>query len=150
MSPTPLRKQLIGTWRLVSYVEKPLDGSEPNYPFGKTPKGLILYTPDGYMSAQLCSVNRPDCASEDRFNASAQELATQAGSYIAYSGPYFVDDDTNSLSHTMCLSLFPNWAGQTQPRTVQIDGDDLRLSTQIPFISGGKQVHSHLHWIRVR
>jgi hypothetical protein len=27
-----LREQLIGTWKLVSYVEKPTDGSEPFYP----------------------------------------------------------------------------------------------------------------------
>ena len=48
-----LREQLIGAWKLVSYVEKPTDGSEPFHPMGEAPKGIIMYTPDGYMSAQL-------------------------------------------------------------------------------------------------
>jgi hypothetical protein len=48
---TTLREQLIGAWKLASYVEKPVDGSPATYPLGETPRGLILYTPDGYMSA---------------------------------------------------------------------------------------------------
>ena len=50
---TGLRDQLIGAWKLVSYVEEPVDGSEPFYPLGEKPHGIIMYTPDGYMSAQL-------------------------------------------------------------------------------------------------
>ena len=45
-----LRDQLIGAWKLVSYVEKPIDGSAPFYPMGENPMGIIMYTPDGYMS----------------------------------------------------------------------------------------------------
>jgi hypothetical protein len=32
-----LRDQLIGAWELVSFVEKPLNGSPLNYPMGETP-----------------------------------------------------------------------------------------------------------------
>ena len=42
---TTLREQLIGAWKLVSYVEKPTDGSEPMYPMGEKPQGIIMYTP---------------------------------------------------------------------------------------------------------
>ena len=49
--------QLVGAWELVSYVEKPLNGSPPNYPMGERPMGIIMYTPDGYMSAQLMRPN---------------------------------------------------------------------------------------------
>ena len=41
-----LRKRLIGAWKLVSYVEKPTDGSAPFYPMGEEPQGIIMYTPD--------------------------------------------------------------------------------------------------------
>ena len=44
-----LRDQLIGAWKLVSYVEEPVDGSAPFRPLGKQPQGIIMYTPDGYM-----------------------------------------------------------------------------------------------------
>ncbi len=48
-----LRDRLIGAWTLVSYQEIPVDGSDPFEPLGHEPQGIILYTPDGYMSAQL-------------------------------------------------------------------------------------------------
>ena len=38
-----LREQLIGAWKLVSYVAEPMDGSEPFYPLGEKPNGIILY-----------------------------------------------------------------------------------------------------------
>ncbi|WP_306192005.1 lipocalin-like domain-containing protein [Streptomyces sp. MK5] len=48
-----LCERLIGAWKLVSYQEIPVHGSEPFEPLGHEPQGLIMYTPDGYMSAQL-------------------------------------------------------------------------------------------------
>jgi Lipocalin-like domain len=50
-----LREQLIGAWKLVSYEERPVDGSPSFYPMSEQPMGIIMYTPDGYMSAQLSS-----------------------------------------------------------------------------------------------
>ena len=41
-------------------MEKPLNGSLLNYPTGESPMGIIMYTPDGYMSAQLM---RPETGS---------------------------------------------------------------------------------------
>jgi hypothetical protein len=58
-----LRDQLIGAWKLVSYVDKPVDGSAPFYPMREHPMGIILYTPDGYMSAQLMQRDRGTFAS---------------------------------------------------------------------------------------
>jgi Lipocalin-like domain len=68
-----LRDQLIGAWKLVSYVEKPIDGSPPFHPMGAPPRGIILYTPDGYMSAQLMRPDRHPFASGDWFKGTAAE-----------------------------------------------------------------------------
>jgi hypothetical protein len=46
------------------------------------------------------------------------------------------------------IVLFPNWLGQTQPRVVRIEGEDLYLGTAIPIHLQGKIVNSHLHWKR--
>jgi hypothetical protein len=43
--PEKLGDQPIGEWKLVSYVEKPVDGSAPSYPLGDNALGIILYTP---------------------------------------------------------------------------------------------------------
>ena len=60
-----LRDHLMGAWELVSYVEKPLNGSLLNYPTGESPMGIIMYTPDGYMSVQLMLPNPGHFASGD-------------------------------------------------------------------------------------
>ena len=66
-----LRERLIGAWKLVSYVEKPVDRSAPFYPMGEEPQGIIMYTPDGYMSAQL---THPDLNPATGFVAATRRL----------------------------------------------------------------------------
>lgn len=68
-----LREQLIGAWKLQSYVEIPVDDSEPFYPLGKNATGIIMYTPDGYMSAQLMGEQRQHFGTGDWFNGSPEE-----------------------------------------------------------------------------
>jgi len=143
-----LREQLIGAWKLVSYVEKPTDGSEPFHPMGEAPKGIIMYTPDGYMSAQLERPGRPNFASGDWFKGSPEEIKQEASGYIAYTGPFHTDEEKQHLTHSMFISLFPNWIGQTQPRVVKIVGDTLHVSTEKPIRSGGKETMSYLTWKR--
>lgn len=143
-----LRDRLIGAWELVSYVETPTDGSPPHEPLGAGARGIIMYTPDGYMSAQLSRAERPGFASGDWFDGTPAEYAAEASSYIAYTGPFHVDEETGSLSHTMFISLFPNWTGQTQPRVVNLEGDTLTLGTASPIMSAGQEVTSRLVWRR--
>ena len=59
------KEQLIGAWTLESYTVEDIESGEVSYPMGRNPEGLILYTTDGYMSAQLGSGQR------DRFETSS-------------------------------------------------------------------------------
>lgn len=143
-----LRERLIGAWKLVSYQEHPVDESAPFEPLGHEPKGIIMYTPDGYMSAQLSKPERPDFASGDWFDGTAEDYQAEATSYIAYSGPFHVDEERQTLTHSMFVSLFPDWTGQTQPRLVKLEGGTLHLGSASPIQSGGKTVNSVLTWRR--
>ncbi|HSU60608.1 MAG TPA: lipocalin-like domain-containing protein [Bryobacteraceae bacterium] len=143
-----LRDQLIGAWKLISYEERPVDGSPPFYPMSEKTMGIIMYTPGSFMPAQLVKPDRTPLASGDWFKGTDEEYKQEASTYIAYSGPFHVDEEKKALTHSMFVSLFPNWLGQTQPRVVKIEGDDLYLSTASPITSGGKTVNSCLHWKR--
>jgi hypothetical protein len=143
-----LRERLIGAWKLVSYVEKPVNGSAPFHPLGEAPRGIIMYTPDGYMSAQLMLPERPAFASGDWFRGSDEEVKQEALGYIAYSGAFHTDEERQTLTHSMFVSLFPNWVGQTQPRMVRVEGDMLHLSSVTPIVSGGTRTMSYLSWRR--
>jgi hypothetical protein len=62
-----LREQLVGAWRLVSCVETDANTGEVYLPMGEVPEGLILYTPDGYMSAQLSAADRKAFDNDDMY-----------------------------------------------------------------------------------
>src|SRR3954467_13671493 len=143
-----LRDQLIGAWKLVSYVEEPVDGSAPLHPLGERPLGIIMYTPDGYMSAQLSKPDRPPFASGDWFKGTDEDFKQEASTYIAYTGPFHVDEEKQTLTHSMFISLFPICTRQPQPRLVKIEGNTPHLSTAAPVTSGGKVVNSSLKWER--
>ena len=143
-----LRDRLIGAWKLVDIVEEPVDGSAPRRPMGERPIGLILYTPDGYMSVQIMHRDRAVPASPDSADLTPEEYRQEAMTYFAYSGPFHVDEEKGALTHSMSVSLFPGWVGQTQARVVEIDGGSLRLSTAAPWLSHGKLVMTHLRWRR--
>jgi len=110
--------------------------------------GIIMYTLDGYMSAQLSKPIRTPFASGDWFKGTDEDYKQEASTYIAYTGPFHVDEEKQTLTHSMFISLFPNWVGQTQPRIVKIEGNTLHLSTAVPIHSGGKVVNSYLVWER--
>ncbi|MCV7274568.1 lipocalin-like domain-containing protein [Mycolicibacter arupensis] len=51
--PEGLREALLGGWELSSFDSVDIDTGAVSHPLGTAPRGLILYTADGYMSAQL-------------------------------------------------------------------------------------------------
>ena len=150
MSETSLREQLVGAWTLSSCVERDIETGIENHPFGERPLGLILYTPDGYMSAQLQRSERPPFAEGDLLHATPEEYAAAGSSYVAYSGRFFVDEGKKSLSHEMSVSFFPNWLGQRQVRLVELNGDHLQLSTDIPQRMNGVLKIVTVSWRRAK
>jgi hypothetical protein len=143
-----LRGKLIGAWRLVDVVEEPVDGSPVRRPHGERPVGLILYTADGHMSAQIMERDRPAVVSADWSDLTAEEYAEEARGYFAYCGSFEVDEAAGTVTHSVEASLFPGWVGSAQLRVVKFDGDALELSSALPALSGGTQVITRLSWER--
>ncbi|AMB98568.1 hypothetical protein AWM75_00530 [Aerococcus urinaehominis] len=119
-------ENIIGCWELVSY-QSENEAGETIYPLGQDAQGYIMYTPDGYMSAQLMAPGRPAYASGDLHRGSQDEMAQAAAGYMAYTGPYDIDEDKQELTHHMTLSMNPTWLGQSQPRVVSLEGDLLKI-----------------------
>lgn len=135
------RSKLIGAWELISYRCESVDGKgEIHYPMTENASGIIMYTPDGYMSAQLMAPGVPKFADGDLMGGTTEELIAVAKNYLAYSGPFSVTEDKNGkplLKHTMEVASFPNWLGNTQVRSAQMvdGGDRLILSTDGPILT---------------
>ena len=147
-SSRSLRETLIGAWRLVSSVETDIKTGVVDCPLGDKPEGLILYTPDGYMSAQLSAADRPNFESDDMYKGKPQEYVAAGLSYLAYSGPYYVDEANRIVEHEMFVSLFPNWKGQRQARIVKLDEKELHLSPNRPLMFNGSLKMATIIWRR--
>jgi hypothetical protein len=92
MSEKSLREQLVGAWALTSCVERDIETAVENHPLGERLLEHILYTSDGYVSAQLQRRERLPFADGDLLHATPEEYSAAASSYIAYSGRFFVDE----------------------------------------------------------
>jgi hypothetical protein len=143
-----LREALIGAWQLVACVETDVETGEIFLPMGPHPAGFILYTPNGYMSAQLSSPDRADFASGDMYRGTPEDYVAAGTSYLAYSGPYRVDEARRTVEHGMAVSLFPDWQGQRQLRIPELDGDTLVLATDRPTLFAGSIKTARITWRR--
>jgi hypothetical protein len=137
MSEQSIRERLVGCWRLVGYSVTATQGGEADHPLGNNPLGTILYTPDGYMSAQL---TRPGPYEDD------QEPDAYA---IAYSGPFDVDEQTRTVAHHVQVSVIPSWLGTTQIRQVQFpEPGTLVLSASEQSPHDGVMTTTTITWSR--
>jgi Lipocalin-like domain len=146
-SVNELRTGLIGSWTLDSYQASIGDGSNVTFPFGVDARGIIMYTPDGYMSAQVMRSGRWPFKRDDPHGGDDNELAAAAGTYLTYAGPYTVIDD-GLIAHHVQMSLLPNWIGATQYRTVKLTDARLELSPPEPFLIDGELRTAKLTWRR--
>ncbi len=93
-----IASQLVGVWKLVSYSDEQA-GREDLFPFGPEPEGFLIYTHDGFVSAQLMKPGRSLFQSND-WHAGTPAEHQQAGSgYIAYCGAYEVDEERKTVTH---------------------------------------------------
>lgn len=148
MNASPIDSELVGAWLLESYQSRLLDGADVQYPLGSDAIGILMYTSDGYMSAQIMRNDRPRFEDDDLQQAEQYEFASAAASYLAYSGPYTVTKDGSQVHHHLTASLFPNWVGSVQARVVTLEGDRLELGTASPVSFSGEQRTGHLVWRR--
>ncbi len=142
-----LRDSLIGAWNLVSYIERDSPDGAPRYPHGEDAQGLIMYTPDGYMSAQIQSSGRPNYDRPTATGGTTEQAAAAALGYLAYSGRFFVDEATGDIRHQATLSLVPNYLGQFHLRHSGLNDDLLTLSSELT-LPDGRTVYSSLLWSR--
>ena len=149
-----LRDQLAGAWELVSY-QAPLasDPSSILYPMGEDAKGIIMYTPNGYMSAQL---QTPGVKGFE-YPGTDQDWAGVGRKYVAYTGRFFLDEKGDAegplLVHEMRNSNLPRLLGDRQRRLCEIkeesDATYLYLSVSKPIQMGHEWRTALVRWRRL-
>jgi len=144
-------KPFVGTWALISWVVSDETG-QLNHPYGKTPKGQIIYTVNGRMSAQLM---HPGAVLPDVSELRGDEVIGKvASTFLAYYGTYSVDSVTQTITHHVEGSLLSSIIGTGQVRHYQfLEKDRLELSaiTEGPQIRNmGTNGSNVLIWERIQ
>jgi len=131
-----LSQQIVGTWDFIIAEVKAPDG-KTSFPFGETPKGLLIFTPEGRFSQIHIASDVPKIASGNRLTATAEEYAAINRRSLAVFGSYTVDEAKKTVTFKITSSTFPNWEGEAQTRTIdKLDADEF-VNTN-PNVAGGR------------
>jgi hypothetical protein len=115
-----LRKEIIGTWKLVSVVYEDQATKDRTPVYGEHPKGIQIATPEGRWLALVTAENRPVPKTDEE---RAQALKTM----IAYTGRYRIED--GKVITKVEAAWNESWVGGEQVRAVRFDGDRLFIES---------------------
>lgn len=117
---------LVGTWRLVSMSVRDASGESRPY-WGEQPTGLLIYTPEGQVAAQVYDARRRRLGVP--WQSSDPEAARAAFVGLStYFGTYRVDVDARTVTHIVEGSMTPDWVGTKLVRSFRfLDPDRVEL-----------------------
>ena len=73
-SAKSLKDQIVGTWNFVVAEVTAPDGKK-SFPFGETPKGILIFTADGRFAQIHVASDVPKIASNNRMTGTPEEYA---------------------------------------------------------------------------
>jgi len=136
--------RLVGTWRLVKYVNTDPSG-KVSHPFGTAPAGYFVYDPTGHLSIQIMRTpaTRPFASGDDAKGTDA-EIRGAFDGYVAYFGTYRVDEAKGVLTHVVEGSSKPSYTGTEQQRPFTLKGDTLIIEVR----ENGWSYYRELHRVK--
>lgn len=138
-----LRDRMVGTWEFVVAEVTAPDGKK-SYPFGETPKGILVFTPDGRFAQIHVASDVPKIASNNRLTGTAEEYGAIMRRSLSVFGTYTVDEEKKTVTYRIVSSTFPNWQGEAQTRTIdKLTGEEF-VNTN-PNVAGGRGSASNLY-----
>jgi hypothetical protein len=138
-----LKDQIVGTWNFVVAEVTAPDGKK-SFPFGETPKGILIFTADGHFAQIHVASDVPKIASNNRLTATPEEYAAIMRRSLSVFGTYTVDEANKTVTYTIASASFPNWEGETQTRSIDKLTADEFVNTN-PSVAGGRGSASNLY-----
>jgi hypothetical protein len=132
-----LKQQIVGTWTFVSSTTKLPDGTPA---WGSNPKGLLIFTQNGYYSSQIVRSDLPKFASNSRAKGTPEENKAVVLGSISTFGTYTVDETKKTFTIKFEGSSFPNRVGTEQTRPFTIAGDELKVTNPATTVGGTSEI----------
>jgi hypothetical protein len=137
------RDHIVGTWDFVVAEVTAPDGRK-SFPFGETPKGILIFTADGRFAQIHVASDVPKIASNNRLTATPEEYADIMRRSLSVFGTYTVDEATRTVTYIIVSGSFPNWEGEAQTRVIDKLTADEFVNTN-PNVAGGRGSASNLY-----
>jgi len=138
-----LKNQIVGTWEFVVAEVKAPDGKK-SFPFGETPKGILIFTSDGRFAQVHVAGDVPRIASNNRLTGTPEEYGAIMRRSLSVFGTYTVDEGKKTVTYKIVSSSFPNWEGEAQVRTIDKLTADEFVNTN-PNVAGGRGSASNFY-----
>jgi hypothetical protein len=138
-----LKEQIVGTWDFVVAEVTAPDGKK-SFPFGETPKGILIFTAGGQFAQIHVAADVPKIASNNRLTGTAEEYGAIMRRSLSVFGTYAVDEDKKTVTYRIVSSSYPNWEGEAQTRTIDKLTADEFVNTN-PNVAGGRGSASNLY-----
>ena len=142
MENETIKKKFIGVWELVYIDMQSLDGKDLGR--GRS-KGCLIYTKQGYVSAQLGDLKIKNFKSENKYKATDKEVRMAFNKFDSYYGKYEIDKENGIVKHHIEFSLFPNLIGTTLERSFKFINDLLELKA----VGKEERIEYTLKWKRL-
>jgi hypothetical protein len=114
------RQQVIGFWKLVSYVVEIQATGQIEPIMGQHPTGYVNFSPEGRVMFILTGEGRKPAKT-------TEERADLLSTLVAYTGTYRIEGDR--WITVVDLAWNPEWVGTEQARNFKIDGNRLQVLT---------------------
>jgi hypothetical protein len=125
-TPTPDPTDVVGTWRLVSGVQRLRDGTtRPDPQAGPHGVGYLIYTDNGRMCAMIANPDRDKWPASGEPSAAAMKSTLDG--LVAYCGRYEVGPGERAIIHHIEFDKVPNLAGSERKRFYTLTGNRLVL-----------------------
>jgi hypothetical protein len=139
-------ESVVGSWRLLSWVQEDVESKIVQAVFGDNPVGVITYTSDGHMSVFIANPKRRAAGGPFATDAEAAALYR---TMVAYSGSYSIDG--NEVIHKVEVSWNEAWNGTDQHRFIEVKDNRLTIKTptMVSQMSGKRSINT-LVWERMK
>jgi hypothetical protein len=138
-----LKDQIVGSWNFVVAEVMAPDGKK-SFPFGETPKGILIFTADGSFAQIHVAGDLPRIASNNRLTGTPEEYAEIMRRSLSVFGTYTVDEANKTVTYNIVSASFPNWQGETQTRSIDKLISDEFVNTN-RSVAGGRGSASNFY-----
>lgn len=134
----------VGVWRFVKEIDYKSDGTKVESVPPEGYVGQIIYTADGFMSAQIFPRGR----TWKPANATLKDLQSTLDLSTSYFGRYEIDPIKKQVMHKVAGNLDPSAETTNYVRDFKFSGDQLILTG--PWELNGEKLKFEITWKRVQ